>query len=96
MKTHINRSNSDFIAKTVMEGIAMLCKAQEQREKEKEATTMQVTYNGFTGKLLKMEYVCENYYDITIYDAEKGAKVSFSGVKLEDVKFMVGAVAFGG
>lgn len=65
-------------------------------EKKKEATTVQVTYNGFTGKLLKMELVCENYYDITIYDVEKEAKVSFSGVNLDGVKFMGGAVSFGG
>lgn len=78
---------------------------------KKEATTMQVTYNGFTGELVKMEkketgrytvtpYDTEKHlvfeYDISIYDREKKATISFTGVKLEDVKFLGGAVAFGG
>lgn len=63
---------------------------------------MQVTYNGFTGELVKLErhtVVCcaEHYiYDLSIYDSEKHVTHSFTGVKLEDVKFFGGAVSFGG
>lgn len=70
--------------------------------KEKEATTMQVTYNGFTGELVKLERIkCPPLngayiYDISIYDDENRGTHSFTGVKLEDVKFSGGAVTFGG
>lgn len=62
---------------------------------------MQVTYNGFTGELVKLERkpqpMFERYlYDFSIYDSEKQVTHSFVGVKLEDVKFLGGAVAFGG
>lgn len=78
---------------------------------KKEAPTMQVTYNGFTGELVKLEkketdkYTLSPYdmwehpvwgYDLSIYDSEKQVTYSFAGVKLEDVKFMGGAVSFGG
>jgi len=78
--------------------------------KEKEATTMQVTYNGFTGEMVKLEkketgaYKITPYdmykrpvygYDLSIYDSEKQVTHSFTGVKLEDVKFLGGAVTFG-
>lgn len=61
---------------------------------------MQVSYNGFTGELVKLErrtVVCcaEHYiYDISIYDSEKQVTHSFVGVKLEDVKFLGGEVNF--
>lgn len=67
---------------------------------EKEAT-MQVTYNGFTGELVKLERIkCPplngaHIYDISIYDDENRCTHSFTGVKLEDVKFLGGAVTFG-
>lgn len=66
--------------------------------KEKEATTMRVTYNGFTGELVKLEktFCRPQSYDLSIYDSEKQATISFTGVKLEDVKFLSGAVTFGG
>lgn len=35
-------------------------------------------------------------YDISIYDSEKQVTHSFTGVKLEDMKFLGGAVSFGG
>ena len=72
---------------------------------------MQVTYNGFTGELVKMEkketdkYTLSPYdterhpvfaYDLSIYDSEKQVTHSFTGVNLEDVKFMGGAVSFDG
>lgn len=74
---------------------------------EKEVTTMQVSYNGFTGELVKMERreIPEDFlrdrkaaivYDLSIYDSEKKVTHSFTGVKLEDVKFMGGAVSFNG
>lgn len=72
---------------------------------EKEATTMQVEYNGFTGELVKLEQhkkktnqfpcteVCE--YDLSIYDNEKHVTLSFTGVKMKDMKFLCGVVSFG-
>lgn len=81
------------------------------QEMKKEKTTMQVTYNGFTGELVKLEkketgrYTVTPYdtakhpefgYDISIYDREKNVTHSFTGVKLEDVKFSGGAVSFSG
>lgn len=67
---------------------------------------MQVTYNGFTGELVKMERTFDPYpyvakyatYDLTITILKEGvcADVHFANVKLEDVKFNGGAVAFGG
>ena len=78
---------------------------------KKEATTMQVTYNGYTGELVKLEkketgrYMVTPYdtakhpvfgYDISIYDREKKATISFTGVKLGNVKFGGGAVTFDG
>lgn len=75
--------------------------------REKEATTMQVTYNGFTGELVKLELNTTNLgglnvpsinggYQLHIFDREKQVNYSFTGVRLEDVKFLGGAVAFGG
>lgn len=75
----------------------------------KETDTMQVTYNGFTGDLVKLEreepitITCisgnpshfEYKYAFSIYDNEKKVTHSFTGVKLEDVKFLGGAVTFG-
>ena len=81
---------------------------------KKEATTMQVTYNGFTGGLVKLERTSVDVtlrtsiigmptqqsdswnYNLSIYDREKHVTHSFTGVKLEDVKFSGGAVTFGG
>ena len=77
---------------------------------KKEDTTMKVTYNGFTGELVKLEkketgrYTLSPFdtekhsvfgYDLALYDSEKQATISFSGVKLEDVKFLGGEVTFG-
>lgn len=84
-------------------------------KREKEATTMQVTYNGFTGDLVKLERKHEQgrkfetstdclcggrpyeitTYDISIYESEKKVTHSFTGVKLENVKFLGGEVEFG-
>lgn len=78
---------------------------------KKEAPTMQVTYKGFTGDLVKLEkketglYILSPFdtekqpvfrYDLNLYDSEKQITYSFTGVKLENVKFLVGAVTFGG
>ena len=64
---------------------------------KKEATTMQVTYNGFTGELVKLEktFCKPQFYDLSIYDSEKQVTHSFTGVKFEDMKFLGGAVTFG-
>lgn len=66
---------------------------------------MQVYYNGFTGELVKLEQ-CKNeffnphaertIYDLFVYDREKRVTHHFTGVKLDDVKFLGGAVSFGG
>lgn len=65
---------------------------------------MQVTYNGFTGELAKLEKSEEAgfkgsgvfCYNLSIYSKENRATISFSAVRLEDVKFLGGAVTFGG
>ena len=82
---------------------------ETKNRKEKEATTMQVTYNGFTGALVKLERVSRDRrdapmgekfsklpFDLSIYDSEKNVTYSFTGVKLEDAKFLCGEVMFGG
>lgn len=77
---------------------------------ERKNTTMQVSYNGFTGELAKLEkknvivrdyisgHISENNlgYDLSIYESEKNVTHFFTGVKLEEVKFLGGAVSFGG
>ena len=72
-----------------------------KNRKWKEATTMQVTYNGFTGELVKLERKPQPmfqryFYDLSIYDSEKQVTHSFTDVKLEDMKFSSGAVSYGG
>lgn len=66
---------------------------------------MQVSYKGFIGQLVKMErcrneffnpHVEKTIYDLSVYDSEKQVTHSFTGVKLEDVKFLGGAVSFVG
>lgn len=72
---------------------------------KKEEHTMKVSYNGFTGELVKLERKPDMkmfnshigyIYDLSIYDSGKQVTHSFAGVKLEDVKFLGGAVSFGG
>lgn len=71
---------------------------------KKEDHTMQVSYNGFNGELVKLElkvfdkisYTATRTYSLSIYDSEKQVTHSFDGVKLRDVKFLGGAVSFGG
>ena len=65
---------------------------------------MQVTYNGFTGELVKLERTFTTYphipkyatYDLVIPILKEGvcARVSFTGVKMEDVRFSGVAVSF--
>lgn len=72
---------------------------------------MQVTYNGLTGELVKLErgeaIGCREHrlgeplrqfydYDLSIYDSEKQVTHSFTGVKFEDMKFHGVVVTFGG
>lgn len=63
---------------------------------------MQVTYNGFTGELVKLERedlrafgMKDRVYNLSIYDREKQVTHSFTGVKPEDIKFLGGEVRFG-
>lgn len=79
-----------------------LIREYNEDHRAKEATTMQVTYNGFTGELVKLERedllafgVKDRIYNISIYDSEKKVTHSFTGVKLKDVKFSGGEVSFG-
>lgn len=74
---------------------------------------MQVTYNGFTGELVKLErkatqifsykpdgemnaktFFVEPGFNLVIYNESNGEIRAFSDVKLEDVKFLGGAVTF--
>lgn len=70
---------------------------------------MQVSYNGFTGELVKLEkepgmigltddgkVYARVSYELSIYDSEKQVTHLFTGVKLEDVEFMGWVVSFGG
>ena len=64
---------------------------------ESEDCKMKVSYKGFTGDLLKLELE-KSYtgkYTLELLDEEKSAKISFSGVSLNDVKFLGGEVTFG-
>lgn len=90
-----------------------LCRVREPHKEytgpiwmdKKEDETMQVTYNGFTGELVKLERTFAPYpyvakyatYDLVLSILKDGvcAKVSFTGVKMEDVKFLGGMVSFG-
>lgn len=76
----------------------------EAMQDKQEEPTMKVSYNGFTGELVKMErktplgvYVYTDYhieYDLSIYDHEKKVTHSFTNVNLKDVKFLSGSVSF--
>ena len=70
---------------------------------------MKVSYNGFIGELVKLERspvanvifsvgtgdtVNSWKYKLSIWDSDKKATISFDGVKLENVKFIGGAVTF--
>lgn len=76
---------------------------------KKEATTMQVTYNGFTGGLVKLErkvidpeslYIDSvpikfaDGYELQIFTPDNSGIVAFTGVKLKDIKISGGAVTF--
>lgn len=66
-------------------------------EKE-EKSTMKVTYNGFTGELVRLERTQygDSRYSLSLYDGDKNVTYSFSCVRLEDVKFSGGVMIFGG
>lgn len=76
--------------------VALLCKYNEKKE-----PTMQVSYNGFTGELFKLEKDFDDIvrngvvYKLEIRDHEKKVTYSFDKVNLSDVKFLGGAVSFG-
>lgn len=59
---------------------------------------MKVSYNGFTGELLKFERRSRFHeaaiYDLEIFEIDMDVTHSFYGVKLEDVKFLSGEVSF--
>lgn len=78
-------------------------KYMEPMEKKKEAVkVLKVSYNGFTGELVKLEKksvyshhnMVQTLYALDIFDAEKKVTHSFAGVKLEDIRFFGGAVVF--
>ena len=76
---------------------------------KKEAPSMQVSYKGFTGELVKLErketfdpsvYLTGRFeekisvYDISIYESEKQVTHSFIDAKMEDVKFIGWNISF--
>ena len=63
---------------------------------KKGVETVKVTYKGFTGELGKLErtHYGDCRYSLSIYDSEKNVTHSFTGVNLEDVKFLGGLVSF--
>lgn len=67
-------------------------------QKKEENSKMNVTYNGFTGELVKLErtHYGDSRYSLSIYDDGKNVTHSFTCVKLEDVKFSGGVITFGG
>lgn len=76
---------------------------ERNTSREKEEHTMKVSYNGFTGELVKLERKPDMkmfnshigyIYDLSIYDSGKQVTHSFTGAKLEDVKFLGWAVSF--
>lgn len=94
------RKNSDKYRKIIVEAL---------NEKEEPAmSVLKAECKGVTGELAKLEkksvspdcnvmlkrMTPETVYDISIYDSEKRAAISFAGVRLEDVKFLNGAVTF--
>lgn len=56
---------------------------------------MQVSYSGFTGELCRLELVAGSY-DLKVYDSDKDVTYTFEGIDLEKMKFLGGAVSFGG
>lgn len=92
----------ESIKEAVQKGIEQYQRAIMNELNKKESTAMQVTYNGLTGELVKLERIkCPplngaHIYDLSIYDSEKRVTHSFTGVKMEDVEFLGGAVTFGG
>lgn len=65
---------------------------------------MKATYKGFTGRIKNLnessffdkENIGNVLYDLSIYDSESCATISFEGVDLKDVKFSGGEVSFNG
>lgn len=65
----------------------------------REEPTMKVSYNGFTGELVKIERragleAVIPGYNLEIWDDEKKVAYSFQSINLSDVKFIGGAVSF--
>lgn len=106
-------------ANSLIEGYCNLCgedfslpfwwaigKGYNGTKEKKEEYTMQISYNGFTGELVKMERTFAPYpyvakyatYDLTITVLKEGvcADVHFTGAKMEDLQFHGGAVTFDG
>lgn len=64
---------------------------------------MKVTYNGFTGELVKLEATylsksedIDSTYNLVIFDRGKRVECSFRDVKLADVKFIGGTATMSG
>lgn len=59
---------------------------------------MQVSYNEFTGELVKLERSFYNprMYDLSIYDRDNRVMHSFECINPKNVKFLGGVVTFGG
>lgn len=78
---------------------------------KKEEPTMQVSYNGFIGELVKLErkvidpkslYIDSipikfaDSYELQIFTPDNGGIVSFTGVKPQGIKILGGVVTFDG
>ncbi len=101
--TFLQYNNSLGYAENLVFAHKVLPESVFNTKEKEEANTMQVTYNGFTGELVKLERedlrafgMKDRVYNLSIYDSEKQVTHSFTGVKLEDVKFSGGVVSFGG
>lgn len=59
---------------------------------------MKISCKGFTGELIRLE-ACDGFidtpsiYNITIYDAANHVSITCQGVKLDDIKLMVGTAS---
>lgn len=110
--TWFEEANAQFAHKWAETARKELEKDLKSLKIKKEAHTMKVSYNGFTGELINLDRMSNGdiggpvelparpsnqwYYSLSIYDREKQVTHFFIGVKIEDVKFLGGAVSLCG
>lgn len=72
------------------------------RNKESEECSMKVSYNGFTGTLVKLEYSNSELglvhgvisYNLDIFDSDKNATHSFRNIDIRELRFLNGTMSF--